>query len=216
MPTIKEISHTPKYFVSDDGKVFSEKYGRRCELKQSEHKGYRRVALSTDNKRHGYPVHRLVAEAFIPNPNDKPFVNHIDGNKRNNVVSNLQWCTASENQKHAYDVLNIRNGHEGYQYAKLYPNEELRSRLVELGVPRWKHNLAELGEMLPKPKSEQDTEKYGTFRDYDGRWWAWETEEGLYDKNGEYIYADTEADARAKMLIYLIEKGIINPTEEGR
>lgn len=211
MPTIKEISHTPKYFVSDDGKVFSEKYGRRCELKQSEHKGYRRVALSTDNKRHGYPVHRLVAEAFIPNPNDKPFVNHIDGNKRNNVVSNLQWCTASENQKHAYDVLNIRNGHEGYQYAKLYPNEELRSRLVELGVPRWKHNLAELGEMLPK-----NVPSWNNSVSRGQETWICQDDYNEYD-DGVYPHSETgatEADARAKMLIYLIEKGIINPTEE--
>lgn len=195
MPTIKPVAHTPGYFVSDDGKVFSEKYGRRCELKQSEHKGYRRVALSTNNKRQGYPVHRLVAEAFIPNPEDKPFVNHLDGNKRNNAVSNLRWCTASENQKHAYDVLNVRNGHEGYKYAKLYPNEELRNRLVELGIPRWRHNLAELGEMLPKE--------------------AWTRKSSVCDWicycDNQELRADTEADARAKCLIYLIENGIVNP-----
>lgn len=205
---VKPVAHTPGYFVSSDGKVFSDKYGRRCELKQAEHKGYRRVCLSTANKRKHYPVHRLVAEAFIPNADEKPFVNHKDGNKRNNDAVNLQWCTASENQKHAYNVLNIRNGHEGYKYAKLYPNEELRSRLVELGIPRWRHNLAELGEMLPAffisyrfCKAGDDLRKIYWQCYNDGNS---EVDGCDYDEASE---AETEADARAKMLIHLKSLG---------
>ncbi len=72
--------------------------------------GYVYVALSKNGKRKSVRLHRLVAEAFIPNPNKKPQVNHIDGNKANNVCSNLEWTTASENQLHRYNVLKKSGG----------------------------------------------------------------------------------------------------------
>lgn len=68
-------------------------------------KGYQRVYLNDKNgKTHFVPIHRLVALAFIENPENKPQVNHIDGNKQNNHISNLEWCTNSENQLHAYKL----------------------------------------------------------------------------------------------------------------
>jgi hypothetical protein len=137
----------------------------------------------------------------------------MDGNKRHNHWKNLQWCTASENQKHAYDVLNVRNGKTGYNYAKLYPNEELRSRLKELGVPRWKHNLAELGEMLPAIVTKRSGEDHfltSCKTEKDG-WKVWyETDLGVFqNEDVEPQGGDTEADARAKMLVYLLENGLM-------
>lgn len=65
--------------------------------------GYMLVDMRKNKKRYIKCVHRLVAEAFIPNPNNLPQVNHIDGNKANNNVTNLEWCTCSENQYHAFN-----------------------------------------------------------------------------------------------------------------
>ena len=64
------------------------------------HKGYLKVGLMKDGVYRKYRVHRLVAEAFIPNPNGCPEVNHIDGNKANNSFSNLEWVTSIQNQEH--------------------------------------------------------------------------------------------------------------------
>ena len=67
----------------------------------NKHVQYKQVSLWKENKGTSYYVHRLVAEAFIPNPEGKPEVNHIDGNRQNNHISNLEWVTSGENSLHA-------------------------------------------------------------------------------------------------------------------
>ena len=80
--------------VREDG-VYN-KFGVR--MMGSIYKGYRRLYLNGKS----YREHRLIAEKFIPNPDNKPEVNHIDGNKSNNSIENLEWVTSSENQLHSY------------------------------------------------------------------------------------------------------------------
>lgn len=106
------IKDFPEYYITDTGNVFSRQTsrnpdGRIKKLKLTKTKnGYLRVCLSDANhKKHILFIHRLVAQAFIPNPENKPCVNHIDGNKENNCISNLEWCSYSENNVHAYRVL---------------------------------------------------------------------------------------------------------------
>lgn len=96
----KEIEGFPNYYVTEDGHIWSGWCGRYISEILTEN-GYRRVVLSKNNKYHNFLVHRLVAEAFIPNPENKPCVNHKDLNRENNCVENLEWVTYKENNNYA-------------------------------------------------------------------------------------------------------------------
>src|SRR6187401_2825832 len=66
--------------------------------------GYKTVRIHLNGKSTHKSIHRLLMSAFVPNPENKPFVNHIDGDKLNCSLDNLEWCTPSENTQHAYDT----------------------------------------------------------------------------------------------------------------
>lgn len=84
--------------------------GRILSMNKLNKSGYRTCILSRRDKKDYRRFNRLVAEAFIDNPDKKPFVNHIDGDKLNNHVDNLEWSTCSENTQHAYDTGLIPKG----------------------------------------------------------------------------------------------------------
>lgn len=104
-----------KYQISNTGYVKSLDFnhtGKEKILKNKvNYKGYCFVTLYKENKQYYPRIHRLVAETFIPNPDNLPQVNHIDGNKSNNSVENLEWCTNLENIRHA-DRMGLSN-HRG-------------------------------------------------------------------------------------------------------
>lgn len=99
------------YQVSNLGRI------RKIVLQSVSKNGYKSFNLIKGNHKQVMKVHRAVAEAFIPNPNNKPQVNHIDGNKQNNNVSNLEWVTTSENMIHA-----IKSG--------LVPNKKIKEKRI--------------------------------------------------------------------------------------
>lgn len=109
----KKIESIPgNYFITSDGRVYTTKHKggfERFRKQQTNCHGYKVVGFFVNNKVVLKSVHRLVAEAFIPNKENKPCVNHIDGDKSNNNVTNLEWCTYSENGLHARRVLKITN-----------------------------------------------------------------------------------------------------------
>ena len=122
-----------KYEVSNTGKVRSLNYMRRgliSEIKPWNNGGYRRVNLVIEGKKTNFLVHRIVAEAFIPNPENKSEVNHIDGNKNNNCVENLEWSTRNENISHA-EITGLR---DGSIIALLESNKRLRRPIIATNV----------------------------------------------------------------------------------
>lgn len=100
------IGWEDRYAVSNYGRLkgFWIKPFRLCRIQvhNDEFKKYLVIALCKNKKKYKTGVHRLVAQAFIPNPEDKPEVNHIDGDKQNNRVENLEWVTGSENMRHSF------------------------------------------------------------------------------------------------------------------
>ena len=90
------------YAVSNTGLVKGKKYNRV--LKPDINKDYAIVSLCKGGKTSKQFIHRLVASHFIPNPDNKPQVNHINGDKLTNTAINLEWVTCSENHKHAYQL----------------------------------------------------------------------------------------------------------------
>ena len=121
-----------KYQISNLGNVKSLHYKKSASMNERILKTrcckrhgkdmYKYVVLSKDNETHTYYVHRLVAIYFVPNPNNKEYVNHKDGNKLNNDASNLEWVTPLENNLHAYHVL----GKHPMRYYKFDKNKKSR------------------------------------------------------------------------------------------
>jgi hypothetical protein len=97
---MKEINNYTNYLIYSDGKVYSKK--RKKFLKQDITSSYARVTLCNEAGAKRFSVHRLVALHFIDNLENKPDINHIDSNRLNNDISNLEWCSHSENMKHCH------------------------------------------------------------------------------------------------------------------
>lgn len=127
----KIIKGSKGYYITKDGRVFN---SQNKEMKLDDSANYLRVQIIyLDGTVKKESVHRLVAKAFLPNPQNKPAVNHIDGNKFNNHVDNLEWVTESENMVHARDNGLIPVGEDNYN--SKYSDKEIHEacRLMQEG-----------------------------------------------------------------------------------
>ena len=95
-----------------------------------DYKGYLRLNLCKEGKQKPFKVHRLVAQAFIPNPNNLPQVNHKDENKENNCITNLEWCTNEYN--HNYGTRNKRVAEK--QKGRKIPFEQIKNKIAVLQI----------------------------------------------------------------------------------
>lgn len=138
------IGYRGKYLITSTGKVFNNYTGVRMKTRNIQ--GYPHVGLRVyDGKTSTqklFKVHRLVAKAFIPNPNNLPVVNHKDGNKENANVENLEWVTYKENSIHA-----VKTGLSKSSWTK-----ELAAVAITL-IEDYKWSSSEVGKLLNKPKS---------------------------------------------------------------
>jgi hypothetical protein len=115
---MKQILGFESYYVTDDGKVFSKKSNKFLSLCKDK-VGYVGVCLSHNGFFKRMTIHRIVALAYLKNTNNYKEVNHKDGNKSNNNVNNLEWCSRSQNIKHAFETGLKKSNLRGFPKCKL-------------------------------------------------------------------------------------------------
>ena len=147
-----------RYQVSNTGKVRSlartrkGKFQSICPVKErilkqnTDKDGYKEVALCTDGKLKYFRVHRLVALAFIPNPQNLPLINHKDENPANNIAENLEWCTCSYNTSYS----NYKVSHPVICNGVRYPSIRALSRAINSDCKGIRYRLQKGGVFLGK------------------------------------------------------------------
>lgn len=174
----KEIKSFPGYWIYENGQIWSDKKKDFKKLTTTPN-GYLKVCLYKNNILYNFLVHRLVAEAFIPNPENKPCINHIDLDKTNNKVENLEWVSYKENNNHSNHNEKMGLSHEK---PVIKINKNNKSKIEEYGSIRKaakSNNIKETNisaVCLRKPH-------YHTAGGY-----IWRFKSEVIDKNGNYKF----------------------------
>lgn len=157
---LKKIPSTIEYYASDFGKVYKLKGdGVYKEIKPFYRKtGYGVVKLKTKKGFKNFYIHRCVCLAFKENNEDKPEVNHIDGNKQNNYIDNLEWCTRKENAVHAKKNNLMK---KGYSHGNAVLNKEQVEYIRNSNISGRK--LAK--ELNVSPTTVWDVRKHKTYKE---------------------------------------------------
>jgi hypothetical protein len=156
----KTIKGHRKYSISDKGNVMN--FFDKVIKPRLNDKGYYRISLIEDDGRKlkTHYIHRLVAEAFIPNPDNKPFIDHIDNNPLNNNVNNLRWCTPQENSFNTSLRKTSTSGYKGVSYDKKSDKWRAKigfnNKIIHLGSFQTKEEAV-------KTRANKAKELYGEF-----------------------------------------------------
>ena len=134
----KQIKDYENYFIYDNGDVLNILTNKILKGSIGEH-GYKYYRLSKNGKKKMFYAHRLVAEAFIDNPNNLPVVNHKNGNKLNNNIENLEWVNYSENSEHAHKEKLIKDRRKSEYYTQSLSGEEWKK------IPAFNYSISNLG-----------------------------------------------------------------------
>ena len=143
-----EVIDYPNYLIYEDGRVqnkTTKRFLKHCN--PIKNKPYFSVKLSKNNKSKHFLIHRLIALHYIPNPENKECVNHIDGNKLNNNIENLEWCSHIENMNsYKSKCKNNKSGHKNicydkwkkkYKVEKVYYGKKFKVECKDLNSALW-------------------------------------------------------------------------------
>lgn len=156
-----DIKGWEMYQITDDGRVWSKKNKKYLSTKRRDGKGYPQVAFYEGKKQIPKNIHRLVAEAFIPNPENKPCIDHINGDKTDNRVENLRWVTYTENMNNPITYAKVKVANVGRKWTEDRKEKWSQSHKGEKSYWYGKH----LSDETKKKLSEANKGK----RSYDNR-----------------------------------------------
>ena len=151
----KKIEDFENYSVSENGEIRNDKTGRV--LKPRYYNGYQLVSLSKNGKVKKFKVHRLVAEEFIPNPDNKPCVDHINTVRDDNRVENLRWCTCKENCNNPL----TKNKRKGKHHSEETKQKISEAHKGENNYWYGKHHSEEHKQKMSKRMSGENNPNYG-------------------------------------------------------